>query len=382
MEKKKRVMEHVSDPNQKKHILTNYLFGKEMNVKLNGSQSTAHIVVVNEDSIILKLSSGWDFEKSRTFKLSAVLARYVEVDCTILAILNEQKIEVRVDEVGIAKKDRSAPRIPVTEDGFIKVTNIVSSKTIIEANMFNIPTLVRMNFEEFEKKIQSLFDQEDFVSINVFDEEDGRDLEIVKKEMKPLLIQDTLSESSYKTSDPNFINYTDQIDDQLAPVIKNYRDNQIISLFIQPIVYVNELEEHIPIGYVQIKSKSTPLTIELINTINQKIEEMIQRIKDANLIKTEDKFPVLDVSSTGLRMKVNHPKLTETLPKQKGFGFDIVFKMQTPFRLFAKVAWSKLNAEGELLLGLEIIGIAKSKVERARFQENIEIMKQLNFSPV
>jgi len=374
-------MEHVADSNQKKHILTNYLFGKEMNVKLNGLASTAHIVIVNEESIILRLSSGWDFEKQRTFKLTTVLARYVEVDCTILAILNENKIEVRVDDVGIAKKDRSAPRIPVTEEGFIKVTNIISSKTIIEANMFNIPTLVRVNFEEYEKKIQAMFDAEDQVCIQVFDDDLTRELEIVKKEMKPLLIQDTQSEKSYHTSDPSFIDYSDLIDDQLVPIIKNYRDSQIISEFIQPVVYINELEEHIPIGYVQVRSKTTPISNSLIKSIHEKIEEMIQRIKDANLIKTEDKFPVLDVSSTGLRMKVKHPKLTETLPKQKGFGFDIVFKMQSPFRLFAKVAWSKLDSEGELMLGLEIIGIAKSKVERARFQENIEILKQLNMSP-
>jgi sRNA-binding protein len=65
MEKKKRIMEHISDPNQKKHILTNYLFGKEMSVKLPGSNSTAHIVMVNEDSVILKLSTGWISKKFR-----------------------------------------------------------------------------------------------------------------------------------------------------------------------------------------------------------------------------------------------------------------------------------------------------------------------------
>lgn len=380
MEKKNRVMEHISDPNQKKHILTNYLFGKELNVNENGLLATAQIITVNDDTIIIKLSSGWDFEKFRSFKMTAVLARYVEIDCNIVAILSENKVEVKVKEVGIAKKDRSAPRVPVNEEGFLKVTNIISSKTIIEANMFNIPTLVRVNFEEYEKKIQALFEEEDYVSIQIFGEDLDRELEIVKKEMRPLLLQDTLSESSYQMSDPHFINYVELIDDQIATEMKKYRDSQILSLLILPIVYTNELEEQIPIGYVHAKSKSKQITEDLIHAIQTKMDEMIQRIKDANLIKTEDKFPVLDVSTTGLRMIVNHPKLTETLPKQKGFGFDIVFKMQTPFRLFAKVAWSKLNPKGELLLGLEIIGIGKSKVEKARFQENIEILKQLNLS--
>lgn len=380
MEKKNRVMEHVSDPKQKRHILTNYLFEKALNINEKGILATAQIVTVNDDTIILKLSSGWDFEKIRSFKMSAVLARYVEIDCNVVSILSENKIEVRVGEVGIAKKDRSAPRVPVSEEGFIKVTNIISSKTIIEANMFNIPTLVRVNFEEYEKKIQALFEKEDSVSIQIFGENLDRELEIVKKEMRPLLLLDTLSEDSYQMSDPQFINYDELIDDQIANEIKKYRDSQILSMLILPIVYINELEEHIPIGYVHVKSKTKTITEDLINAIHTKMEEMIERIKDANLIKTEDKFSVLDVSSTGLKLVVNHPKLTETLPKQKGFGLDIVFKMQTPFHLFAKVAWSKLNQKGELLLGLEIIGIGKSKVEKARFQENIEILKQLNLS--
>lgn len=378
MEKNPRIMDLISDPAQKKHILTNYLQGKEMNVNIDNYQTRARIEKINEDSVTLSLSSPIDFSQVQSFKLTILLARYIEVDCTVLSALNENAIEVKIDKVGIAKKDRSAPRIPVNEEGFIKITNIVSSKTIIDAHMFNVPTLVRVNFEEYSNKIQSLFDKNYIVSVSVFGDNLSRELEIVKKEMKIIFIQDTQSEASYEMSDDNYIHYSDLIDDQLSPLIKKYRDNQIISDLILPIVYINEMDDHIPIGYVQVKSKETQITPEMISMIQSKIDEMLERIKDANLIKNEDKFPVLDVSSTGLKLKVNHPKLTETLPKQKGFGFDIIFKMQSPFRLFATVAWSKIDSEGDLLLGLEILGKAKSKVERVRFLENIEILKQLN----
>jgi hypothetical protein len=382
MEKKNRIMEQISDAGQKKHILANYLLGKEMSVNADEFQTTAILEKISEEGIILNLSAAWDFSKNKSFKLSLLLARFIELDCTILTKINDNKVEVRVDSVGIAKKERSAPRIPVIEEGFIKITNIISSKSIIEANMFNIPTLVRVNFEDYSKKIQSLIDKNDTISINMFGDNLTRELEVVKREMKIFLLQDSQDESSYNISDPAYLNYIDEIDDQYLPVMKRYRDSQITSELILPIIYINELEDHIPIGYVNVKCKGNPISPELIDKIKFQIDEMIERIKDANLIKTEEKFTVLDVSVSGLKMKINHPKLTETLPKQKGFGFDILFKMQAPFKLFATVAWSKKNSDGELLLGLEIVGRAKSKIELVRFQENIEILKKINLSIV
>ena len=106
--------------------------------------------------------------------------------------------------------------------------------------------------------------------------------------------------------------------------------------------------------------------------------EMIERIKDANLMTTEDKFPVVDVSVSGLKLIVNNANLTNTLPKQKGFGVDIFFKMQAPFHFFVRVAWTKKNDDGELVLGLEFTGKSRVLSEKSRFEQNLEVVKQLS----
>ncbi|MDF3820503.1 hypothetical protein P3G55_11355, partial [Leptospira sp. 96542] len=72
--------------------------------------------------------------------------------------------------------------------------------------------------------------------------------------------------------------------------------------------------------------------------------------------------------------------LVETLPKQKGFLLELVFKLQTPFRFFAKVAWSKKDPNGDLIVGVEFSGSKRTYAEKLRFEENIEILKNLSLT--
>ncbi len=370
-------MDLITGSEQKNHIILKYLINQRIEMKMGVLSQTAIIskAVSGSDEIVLEITDIWDYSTKDPIFLSKMLARFVQIQCSFMKSISPTHVQLKVEKVAIAKKDRQSPRYPVTEEGFVNITNIVSSKTIIEANMFNIPTLVRVSFEEYEKKLSQ--NTNDFVSVNVFKSGMDHPFEVVKKTQKILLIEDCYKEDSYRMEETSYINFEEEVDDHLETFIKKSKEKQILSELIFPIVYINELEEVIPIGYVWVQSKERKLTKDYVNSVSSLMNEMLERIKDANLTKTSDKFPVLDVSLTGLKIKISDSNLVETLPKQKGFLFDLFFKMQAPFKVFVKVAWWKKDESGNLILGVEFSSKSKTYSEKQRFEQNLEIIKQI-----
>lgn len=377
-----RAMDQITGKEQKNHVILHYLINNDINANWNGKQKNLKIIshVPGTEDIIIECDEEWDLGDGSVIVLSKLLARYVEIDCLFIKRITPARILCRVDKVSIAKKDRVSPRFMVNEEGLVNVTNLVSSKTIIEANMFNIPTLVRVNFDDYKKRLSLKSGEQ--VILDVFKSGLERKFEVIKSLQKILYIADCTNPTSYQMNEDGFLNYEDDIDDQIESLAKQNRDKKYKSELIIPILYTNEMDEIIPIGYFWLQTKENFISREDLEYYKLQLVEMVERIKDANLIKSLEKFPVLDVSTTGLRLKVADTRLIETLPKQKGFLFELVFKLQAPFTFFAKVAWARKNNEGELLLGVEFTGRQRSYAEKIRFEENLEILKQIGLTPV
>ncbi|TGL57891.1 DUF1577 domain-containing protein [Leptospira ognonensis] len=382
MEKNTRALDHIADKEQKLHVIAKYLLERELKIETASGDQACFIrdVIKGTDHILVESFYASELKPGSQIRIFTVLTRYLELRCQVLKLVEGSRVELKVEKISIAKKERVSPRYTVVDDGFVKISNIVSSKTIIEASMFNIPTLVRVSFEEYQRKLSQDFGGNNFVSVSTFGSNLEHEFDVIKRTMKPIFIEDCYAEASYDTDDEAFLNYSEDVDDHLATVIKKYKDKQILSSLLLPIIYVNELDEAIPIGYVSILMKESRLTKERVLEIMSQTNQMVDRIKDANLMTTDEKFPVLDVSSTGLKIKVNHPNLSQTLPKQKGFVFDLFFKMQAPFRFSVKVAWTKKTEEGDVLLGLEFIGKGRTAADRQRFEENVDVVRQLGLS--
>ncbi|EMO12754.1 hypothetical protein LEP1GSC165_3698 [Leptospira santarosai str. CBC523] len=120
-------------------------------------------------------------------------------------------------------------------------------------------------------------------------------------------------------------------------------------------------QEQIPIGYFSIHSKERELTEKYVLKLQALADEMLDRIKESNKMKTTEYFPILDASKAGISAtqsyitgcpnsaskrrldskgmvpysvemsKIEYPHLVGTLPKQNDFVFDVFFKMQAPF---------------------------------------------------
>lgn len=369
-----RPMDQITGKEQKHHVILHYLMNQEMKANWNGQIQSMTVTqeLPGGEEIIVDWSEVWPIGPGSTFILSKLLARYLELHCTFVKQIAPNKIQLHVDKVLIAKKERLNPRFTISEDGLVNVTNIVSSKTIIEANMFNIPTLVRVNFEDYRKRMMARSGEAG--TMDIFKSGMERKFDVVKSTQKILFIKDATNAESYRSDEEGFINYEDEIEDHVDKIALASKDKKIKSELILPILYTNELEEIIPIGYYWLQTKDNVITKDDLDFYKKQISEMIERIKDANLMTTVEKFPVLDLSTTGLRLKIANSNLVETLPKQKGILLELVFKLQTPFRFFGKIAWAYKDAAGDLLVGVEFSG-KRTYAEKVRFEENIEIIK-------
>ncbi|PJZ44513.1 DUF1577 domain-containing protein [Leptospira brenneri] len=369
-----RPMDQITGKEQKHHVILHYLMNQEMKANWNGQIQSMTVTqeLPGGEEIVVDWAEVWPIQTGGTFILSKLLARYLELHCTFVKQIAPHKIQLHVDKVLIAKKERLNPRFTISEDGLVNVTNIVSSKTIIEANMFNIPTLVRVNFEDYRKRMMARSGEAG--TMDIFKSGMERKYDVVKSTQKILFIKDASNPDNYRSDEEGFINFEEEIDEHVDKLAMVARDKKIKSELILPILYKNELDEIIPIGYFSLQTKEKNITNEDLVFYQTQIAEMIERIKDANLMTTIEKFPVLDLSVTGLKLRVTNSSLVETLPKQKGILLELVFKLQTPFRFFGKIAWAYKESSGDLLVGIEFSG-KRTYAEKVRFEENIEIIK-------
>lgn len=172
--------------------------------------------------------------------------------------------------------------------------------------------------------------------------------------------------------------FSEEIEEDIDKEINNKRNQKIKSELILPILYLTDEEESIPIGYIQMQSKTE--TFDLMKAMEMKTVcfEMVDRIRHSNMIKSDGKFPVIDISEGGLKVIVDHPDLIQSLPKLSGFQFDIFFKMQSPLTAFGTIKTITKNEEGHLTVGLAIAGHSSRSGEKKRFLENVEFFRKQN----
>lgn len=374
-QKGKREMDIITSVEQKNHVISKYLFDKELTLKIDPFDQKAVIKKILEggDKIVVQLLNPEDSSRENSFVLFMILAKYIQLECVLVQKLEKAHATLKVEKLAIAKKNREHQRFPVKPGG-VYVTNVISSKTIIEANMFNVPTLVKVNFEDYKNRLKQR--SKDVINIETFKPGLDRKFEIVKKTQNYLLIENTQDPNSYKNFSPGRLGYEKDVDDDLSSCIKQFKDQKVISELIVPIIYTNHANEKIPIGYIWVQSKEKNLTEQYAEELKNLSQDMVERIKESNTIKTAERFQILEASQGGIKVKIDHPHLIETLPKQDGFVFDIFFRMQAPFTVHGLIRWSKMDENNHLILGIELTAKSDLPGERARYEKNIALLSK------
>ncbi|NCN11523.1 MAG: DUF1577 domain-containing protein [Leptospira sp.] len=369
-----RELDLVKESAQKYHVLSKYLLEKELTLRSFPFDQKFTILKIKEDGkqISVKNDSGTLLVQGAKITLYSILAKYIELECTVLKVQDDGRLILNVESLGISRKNREGNRVP--SRGNVHINNIVTVKTVIDANMFQVPTLVKVAFDEFRSKLDPK--KFEYSKIDIFKSDLLRKFLIVKKTRKIFFISDTQKTESYNHTNSDFLNFGQEIDDDIELEKERYREDRIMSECILPVLYGNPYDELIPIGYVHIQNRESNLNENDIEDLKKLCKEMVTRILESNTMQISGKFPVIDISPTGLQVQINEPNLVKILPKQKSFIFDIIFKLQTPFTVIGKIRWvAKKNDEDSILLGVELEGKSDLPGERAKYLKNIENLR-------
>lgn len=370
-ERKIREMEDVKDKNKRILLFSKYLIRTDLkvksdktssfNVKLHGFSSDGQTITVH--------SPNYMFKKGTNLTLTKVLGRYLEINCVTEDTKPGNLFTAKINKLILAKKERGVVRI-APPPGLVYVTNVRISKTSLDVEMESIPTFIKINFNDFESKLMNQFD---YIKIDVFKPSLDEKFFMVRTSGKSIYIKDTQDPESYKPIyEEDFIDCKEEFMDEIPKLMKDYKNKKIVSEVIMPIIYVNDNNDSVPIGYIHILSKTSIIEYEKIMDVKVLTFEMIDRIRDSNMIVNSSKYEIMDISKSGIRVKITERELSEVIVQQPGFTFDIVFKMQAPVIVYGVICFLSKDKDGNLILGMEYTGFREG--DKIRYYENLKLM--------
>lgn len=369
-----RILDTIVEPAQKLHVINKYLIDKDLIVRIFPYDKRVLLKKANADGTQIAVftmdTAAYSVGQKVTFY--TLLNKYIQLDCTVKKIQPDGIIFLVVTKIGIAKSNRFEPRIP--NNGLIHASNLITAKTVIEANMFQIPTLVKVAFDEFKTRLDK--NRFEFVKIDVFKPDLAPRFLACKKLQKPLWIENTQKKESYFPSSDKVLGYAKDVDADWEDDLRQFRENVIVSEAIVPIIYGEPDQEKFPMGYIWVQNREHSLSPADLVELVKFSENLVQRILESNTMKVETKIPVMDASRSGLQIQVEDENLIRILPKQKRVVLDIVFKKQSPFTVMGDIKWVQKKTDNKLLLGLQLESKSDLPGERARYIQNLEKLEQ------
>lgn len=365
-----RPLEWVSKPESVSALVDRYLIGKVIFLKGYEPHPRVRLLSRNPDGTV-EIQSPISFDVQQKPVFFRILGRYLEVHGTILQKKTVDQFTMRIDRLGVSVKDRGDMRIPVEGDD-VCITNIQTSKYLIDTANSTIPTTVKVSFGEYERVLSGEFDT---VKIDVFGQR-GTLLDEVRKTGKSVFVADTTDPASYSPADPRFIDYGRFLGAGLQKQIFEYRNKKVRSEAIVPVMYVTHDRTEVPIGYLQVQSRTKPFDVSVIDRLKQICEEMIEKIRLSNTVYVKDRERILNMSLRGMRLRIRNRELASYLMRQSGFTFDVLFRGQAPITVYGLIRSASKTLEGHLVCGVQIAGFTDDTAGKARYESNVRGMEQ------
>lgn len=368
--KSERELEIIYEPEKVRHLIQKYLANQRMFLKGFDPPYAVKIAGASDLNVLSVDFGEYEPDTDQNLVLFRILGRYMHLQCTVIGHTGQSSLyTVAVKSAAIARKDRTALRLPIGRDDAY-ITNIRTSKHTIDATLFNIPTSVKVGFATFEQQLRAQRIG-DVIKIDVYGKR-GTVLDDVRKTGKPLLVTNTEDPAAYRPpADSGLLNYAEILDDGLNEQITAYRREKVKSDLIVPINYLTHDMTSIPLGYIRVQSKSGYFDAEKVKELEAMAQTMVERIRDSNTVVIQERQEILNLSRGGLRVTIHHDQLKDYLGRQQGFTFDLIFKMQAPITLHALIRASYFLPNGDMILGLQISGRASRHDQVKRFEMNI-----------
>lgn len=381
-EKSIRNLEFILDQHQKLQVIKQHLLDQRMFVKTPPFTQEVRIIKVLEggNRLVLTVPETFNPHQGNRIAFFRMLAAYIEINCIFVEQLNNGNCIFKLESLCIAKKGRNLERLPMPME-IAYVTNILCHRSIIDKTKFALPNIVFESFEKYKRILQNtnLGD----VVIDIFRGGQNNKFEAVKKNQKPLFIADTSNPNCFRSEYISLNVCGPNTDTDILSKIREYRANGVLSEIIVPILYPNDNGIPVSIGFIQMRSKSIQYTPDDLSNIESLSQEITNLILSANSTKITTHFKIMDISNSGMRLRIDDPAISEKLSKRKELQFDIVFRGQAGIPITGAVRWTAFEKPSTLYLGLEFQLESGQDLNRKRLESNLialrkEYLKILN----
>ncbi|MCS6983920.1 MAG: DUF1577 domain-containing protein [Leptospiraceae bacterium] len=359
-ERATRPYQVITEEEKIEHMIKTYMLGKKYLLKGYFEEISVNVEeFLPKTGMIVSCFS----ELSENVAFYRVFKKYMDATCYVEENLGNDRYKVRVEAFRIATNERRYPRIEANPDA-VSINSIRAARNVIKASLFNVPTSVKVHFSEYERRLKNYADE---VHVKVFESHDEK-FELVRKTGKVFWIKNTQDINSYIPEDENaFVDYRSVLHVDIADVMNDYRKKKIVSELIVPVIYVGHDGGSVPLGYIQLISKNKEIGLETIMELKALTFEMVDRIRDSNTMMINKRQAVTNVSLGGLQIRISDPELKQFLVHQKGFSFDIVFRMQQPITVSSEIVYTGVDRNHDMIIGVKIMGWSSRKGEMERY---------------
>lgn len=370
-ERAERKYQVIEDQAKVSGMLRQYAAGKIFYLKGFYEKIEVKILDFKEPNILI-VDSLRDLEGPVT--LYHTFNKQLELFGEVIDTIINTQYKVAVNRVRIATNERKYPRYKMTSEQVV-INSIRAARNTINASLFNVPTSVKIHLEKFQQRLKDFADE---VKVKIFEKDDEK-TELVRKTMKILMIQDTQDIMSYIPEDTEgFIDYREHLNTEIGNVMEEYRKKKIVSEMIVPIIYLGHDGASIPLGYIHLISHEKKLGLDTALELKMLAFEMVDQMRDSNTMLISKRQSVADISRGGLRLVVTDPELKKFLVHQKGFSFDVIFKLQQPITVFTEIAWTAVTPQNDLAIGVSIKGFSSRKGESDRYHQHLDALATAN----
>jgi hypothetical protein len=364
-ERAERKYQVVEEPAKLGGLLKQYATGKVYYIKGFYDRIEVKILEFKEPNILIVDSLR---EIEGPIVLYHTFNKQLEIHGEVIEKVVNSQYKLAVTKVRIATNERRAQRHKMTSD-IVVINNIRAARNTINASLFNVPTSVKIHLEKFQQRLKDFADE---VKVRIFEKGDEK-TELVRKTHKILMVTDTQDLMSYVPEDTDgFVDYREHLNTEIGSVMEDYKKKKIISEMIVPIIYLGHDGESVPLGYIQLVSHEKKLGMDTALELKMLAFEMVDQMRDSNTMLINKRQSVGDISRGGLRLVFTDPELKKFLVHQKGFSFDVIFKLQQPITVFTEIAWTGYTNDQDLAIGVGIKGFSSRKGEADRYHQYID----------
>ncbi len=355
-EEKNRGFAEITEIEKIRYLIQEYLEEKEVFIKGLSREITVDLKLLDDENHIRLVFSrplSPNVITNDELTVYTIVKRYIEI--TLKKVSFERtRGEFNFVKAKIAQDVRNEPRIDVEYSDFI-AENFRLSKYSINSKMETAPIAVQIAFDKFRPDILNEYPE---AILAVFDaNEKDRAVKALYKTQKVLYIENTFQENSYSPVESDFLDYGHYLGRKFDQEMKFYKENDIKSLLIFPVIYTNIRGERTTVGYIKLASSTETSLKSHIPNLTGFAQTITDDIRDANIQIIKDPLPVMNVSKRGLQIKIADREVVDVfLNNREEMVLDIKPKPAFRITLFTRMANMKLESDNNYSIGMKIIG--------------------------